>query len=588
MARKKEEAAAERPRPAHSSAEKGSTDDSTTRVNQAEQFLRALYGDSAPGFLAISAVKAIKPGAGKAPLLTAWYQATDIASAAAKAVQLSRQRDVYVGLGLHREAGDAHHRGGADDVLAIPALWLDLDVVGATHGDTSKRYFPDQAQALAFLETLPLPPSLIVSSGGGLHLYWLFRELWVFDDPAERADAAALVEDWQRSIIDKAKTLGFDVDATHDLARILRVVGTFNHKASPALPVSILQRNDARYNPGDFEQWKQSGEKAQPSAAGEPALDLHGVLDAIKLDALLTNDRTFKRTWNKARSEMKDQSASAYDLALADVAVPAGWSDQEICNLLVGFRRKHGEDLKRPDYYATTIGKARAAMQPQADAARALEDGASTADPASKLAKLRELLRLPLARVLKRTLPNEEPQFALILDSGEEITVGGADDLLSQRHMRGVVAGSADRVMPRLKPAAWDKLAQLLLDIREREQLPEDLTVHAGVRTALVRYLERATLMQEPDGESPFWREDGLYFVGSDFREWCHLRHLCDLSGKQFGRVMKLLGITGESIPMRLRGRKPTSRHCWRVPDALTPERPERREQPAAGGRRPL
>ena len=86
------------------------------------------------------------------------------------------------------------------------------------------------------------------------------------------------------------------------------------------------------------------------------------------------------------------------------------------------------------------------------------------------LAKLREALRLPLlARVVSRSpLDGEDPQFALVLHSGEEIFVGNAEALLSQRRIQALVAGRADRVIPRLKPAEWDQVVQLMLDIHER------------------------------------------------------------------------------------------------------------------------
>jgi hypothetical protein len=314
----------------------------------------------------------------------------------------------------------------------------------------------------------------------------------------------------------------------------------------------------------------------QPSAAGEIVFDPNAEPPAMKLVALLDNDKKFRKTWDRKRPDLKDQSASAYDLALADITVAAGWSDQEICNLLVAFRRKHGEDLKRLDYFVTTIKKARATAQPTADAVAAIEDATGTDDRAGKLAKLREVFHLPLARVVVRTLANEDPQFALLLDGGEEITVGGADDLLSQRHVRALVAGRAGRVMPHLKQQQWEMLAQLLLDIREVEQLPEELSEHGEMRVALRHYLDRATLLREgPDGEHPFWGEDGrLYFVGSHFREWLKLRRLGDLSGKKFGRVMALLRITGEHVTMTVK-RSVTSRSCWRLPLDLTPERRE-------------
>jgi len=341
----------------------GKSDDHTTRtqVTQAAEFFRHLYGESARGFLAITSIKP-KPGARNTSLLTAWYAGSDLSGAAGKAVQLAAQGDVFFSLGLHREAGDAHHRGAADGVLAVPGVWIDLDIAGATHGDVKKNYFPDQAQALAFLAALPLRPSLIVASGGGLHVYWIFRELWVFEDDAERADAAALVEGWQAYIRAKAKAAGYDVDPTADLSRILRIPGTHNHKASPPLRVEILESTGERYTQGDFAEWTAPTKSDLPGAAGTLTVDPNAAAPRAKLEALLQNDSRFRLTWENKRPDLSDQSPSGYCLALANIAVGAGLSDQEVCNLLVQWRREHGATPKYPGWYARTIAKAREAL----------------------------------------------------------------------------------------------------------------------------------------------------------------------------------------------------------------------------------
>jgi len=89
------------------------------------------------------------------------------------------------------------------------------------------------------------------------------------------------------------------------------------------------------------------------------------------------------------------------------------------------------------------------------------------------LARPREVLRLPrLARVVVgRTHPSMDGEYALILEGGEEITIGRAANLLSQSYMRALVAERAGYVMPRLKPVDWDKLVQLILDICEEVQV---------------------------------------------------------------------------------------------------------------------
>ena len=45
---------------------------------------------------------------------------------------------------------------------------------------------------------------------------------------------------------------------------------------------------------------------------------------------------------------------------MATMAMQAGWSDQEVVNLLICWRRKHDHDLKlRENYYVVTLEKAK-------------------------------------------------------------------------------------------------------------------------------------------------------------------------------------------------------------------------------------
>lgn len=85
---------------------------------------------------------------------------------------------------------------------------------------------------------------------------------------------------------------------------------------------------------------------------------------ANKLQLLLESKPQFRATWERRRLDLKDQSASSYDLSLASIAASAGWSDGEIAALIYQWRLKHNEDRAkalRTDYINRTISKARSA-----------------------------------------------------------------------------------------------------------------------------------------------------------------------------------------------------------------------------------
>jgi putative DNA primase/helicase len=61
---------------------------------------------------------------------------------------------------------------------------MDIDISSGVHKNTN---LPDTVEeTLKFLNTFRLQPSLIVFSGGGIHSYWLFKEVWYFDNTNER------------------------------------------------------------------------------------------------------------------------------------------------------------------------------------------------------------------------------------------------------------------------------------------------------------------------------------------------------------------------------------------------------------------
>ena len=178
-----------------------------------------------------------------------------------RALRLARQ---------HRpKATPASVRGRAESALVLPGVWVDLDVASPTHA--SDTLPPDGETALGLLDGMPLPASAIVSTGSGYHAYWLWDEAWVLETESERADAEALIRLVQQAIRRLAALDGYSVDATADLARVLRAPGTLNHKTlrpRPARVEYLAPPSERRYDPQDFEVL----EALEVFADGPPAL----------------------------------------------------------------------------------------------------------------------------------------------------------------------------------------------------------------------------------------------------------------------------------------------------------------------------
>lgn len=113
-------------------------------------------------------------------------------------------------------------RNSLRDVAAVNCLFAEYD----------SKDFSDVAAILAHIARLPVQPSVLVNSGGGVHAYWLLDEPYTLSDSTSHTRANRLQSAW-------VEYVGGDA-AAKDLARVLRVPGTHNHKYTPSAPVTVL------------------------------------------------------------------------------------------------------------------------------------------------------------------------------------------------------------------------------------------------------------------------------------------------------------------------------------------------------------
>lgn len=166
-------------------------------------------------------------------------------------------------------------------------FFFDLDV-----GEGDNKYAAQRDAILAlksFIETTKLPYPMIVSSGGGLHVYW-------------RLETSLLSNEWRTYAarlkqLANAHGLKADPARTTDTASVLRVAGTYNHKRGEKRIVKVMKAG-AVTDTNDFIRALNhavicAGEKiVEPKAApeidpyfGEGNLDR--VLDPVGFRAVL-------------------------------------------------------------------------------------------------------------------------------------------------------------------------------------------------------------------------------------------------------------------------------------------------------------
>jgi hypothetical protein len=228
---------------------------------------------------------------------TRWAPAGDLDALLAQAEQLAPTCDVWYGVATRRQRLDRGRRGGAADCVSVPALWVDIDIAGPGHKTT--RTLPatlDDAHRL--LAKLPLAPSCIIHTGGGLHAYWLL------DEPRPVADIGALLDAWGYSWASWAAELGWHIDSTWNVDRVLRLPDTHNRKTDRAVAVEILHLDDVRYGLDDLDQWLE--ERPPPaktrSTASTPYIGPPRPGDAFNA-AVDSTDLLTRAGWQHARTD---------------------------------------------------------------------------------------------------------------------------------------------------------------------------------------------------------------------------------------------------------------------------------------------
>ena len=519
-----------------------------------------------------------------------------VEDAAEKSGRLSAASDLYMGVCLQgrqealaerssrtgREIDSSslrYIRGYASTVKVIPGLWLDIDIAGAGH---EKRGLPTtHEEAWSIIEQLPYPPSCKVTTGGGFHLYWLFREPWEIDSEEELQRAASIIKGWQGLAIAAGKRMSFAVDSTHDLARVLRPAGTINFKYGFEVQYEYCDSDSDdpnRYNPSDFEDWAVEVElpKQVVLIPGLEGLNEDSQPPADKLKAMLNLVPQFLATWTRQRKDFPSQSE--YDMSLASMTSKAGWSPIEVASLVLKHRCDGGEPLKldRPDYYSRLVDKAKTShaaeesMERIEDRVDSISYGTSSVEEEKPgmIEDLSALLGIPIVSIIKYV--SDPPQYRLILEEGP-IHLGGVANIINSTKFREAIAAVSNTLIPRFRGDRWDPIAQAILNAVEEQDLGADSSAEGLVAEWLTEYLtshrpseERVDAIQI---QQPFLDPDGVAtFFLSAFKQWLGFHRDEKMSRRQIATMLRTAGLQPRTVSFRRPGDGTgSSVHVWCV-----------------------
>ncbi len=136
-------------------------------------------------------------------------------------------------------------RRSAETALEMPTIFIDFDAKMLKFKNAD-HMIVEVTKLLKDKLPAEFQPAFSVKSGGGLHVYWRLKEL-------------AYKENFDRVVAVRqklARLFGGDLAAT-DVARIMRVPGSINHKYKPGVEAEITEDFDPqnRVELDDFESW---------------------------------------------------------------------------------------------------------------------------------------------------------------------------------------------------------------------------------------------------------------------------------------------------------------------------------------------
>ena len=147
-----------------------------------------------------------------------------------KAMELSDTENAYFGLHLMDKPPASGKRASLNEISCVSFLHGEYDIKGPAHKEND---LPETLEeTLAFLHALECPPSIIVFSGNGVHTYWLLEEPIAVNND-NRSRIQRIMKGYEQSIHQLGREKGWNFDPVADLARILRVPDTLNHKSHP-------------------------------------------------------------------------------------------------------------------------------------------------------------------------------------------------------------------------------------------------------------------------------------------------------------------------------------------------------------------
>lgn len=209
-----------------------------------KEFLTEIYRGCDEGYITLTLLPERR---------TLWFKLGEFDKLEQAVKKYSNKTNIYFGVGLRKKILPNNLRGKNNDISTVTALYADIDIKSKAHAQTA---LPSSVnEAMEFLNSIPLTPSILVNSGNGLHAYWLLDEPFKIKNLKEKDYISSIFKGWSKVLSAKAFELDWKLDNVSDLARVLRVPGSINHKLENRAICEVLDSNGIRYHLTDFEPY---------------------------------------------------------------------------------------------------------------------------------------------------------------------------------------------------------------------------------------------------------------------------------------------------------------------------------------------
>ena len=283
------------------------------------EFLTALWGNPPPGAILIWTLPKKESN---------WYTRLDQVN---RDMEHHAHEDIYTGMGIARinqntltneDRLTSKDRLTEENVAGLAGLWAEIDCNHPFHGRPNLP--PSLEHAMETLEGAQFEPTLLVNSGHGLQAWWLFELPWIFHNPEDQELGRRAAQWWHQQINGLYTARGWTTDSVFNLDRIMRLPGTWNNRDTwERKPVTAITCHTT--------SWTSFPKTSEPPP----------------------------RRRDTTGGALPPEAGEHLGLR-ATMAIQAGWSDQEVVNLLICWRRKHDHDLKfRENYFVMTLDKAK-------------------------------------------------------------------------------------------------------------------------------------------------------------------------------------------------------------------------------------